>query len=218
VLRADVVGKTWDQMVAELPELCSSPVDWIAVDTVDRVQSMADKYVLSTEAKDATIATACGGYGKGIEKSVKLVSLLYDTLKSSGKNIILIAHAGRQVDPAPGGERHVWGPNLHQKLGSYLTQDATDVLFACDVVNATGAPIKTVYTQHTSWCMAKSWRSLPHTIPFEWDAIVDIPTPAELEAARKAIAALEPERQEKAQRWLATAGRAEIKSVLKIGV
>lgn len=174
----------------------------IVIDTIDRADTLAEQDILRRDGKAKALNQALGGYGAGEQARGGLLREMDQILTRSGKTVVYLAHAGKVSDPAPGGERMVYGPNLSKNWVSYLLQECDEIYFASDKTGPEGAPLKICYTQHSSWCIAKSRSGMPPEIPLMWDAIAGVPTKDMLEEVSKYIATLAPELQDKATAWL----------------
>jgi hypothetical protein len=188
----------------------------IAVDTLDRVDLMTESEILRLDPKAKTINSAFGGYGAGFERQLKLLQEVDEILSRSGKTIVYLAHAGKVVDPSPGGERTVYGPNISKRANAYFLQECDEIYFASDKVTPEGVAEKVCYTRHSSWCVAKTRSGAPAEVPLTVEEVLARPSPELIAKARDAIKELEQSRQAPALKWLLGATKHEIKA--KLGV
>lgn len=179
--------------------------DVIVVDTIDRAEKIAEMDVIEGDPKcNGSIANALGGYGKGVAKVRSMLMSAHQLLKDTGKTVIYLAHAGHVKDPCAGGERDVYGPNLHEKTATELMGDCTDVIFTSEKTGESGVLQRVAYTQHTNWCVAKSRARLPAEVPLEWAEIEALPDQELLKKISEIIEKLDPAKRAMASAFMAS--------------
>lgn len=82
------------------------PYKTIVIDSLTKLDSMVIDYIISQEKdpKKATISSACGGYGKGIERAADLhraFKAMCDKWQDRGVVVIYIAHTSLVKDRMP---------------------------------------------------------------------------------------------------------------------
>lgn len=201
--RIDPPKQGWNRdLLMQAVDVCAKTSrSCIAIDTIDRVEMIIKKAVADAHPKsNGNIANI--PYGAGYDQLYAWFAEFYNALKNTGKDLVLVAHAGQVKDPSPGGERTIYGPNLYKKNNDLLIQDSTAILFCVDEPKQSGPPDKVIYTQHTSWCVGKCRAGLPEKISFDWNEILGIPSADLLAKAQSEMDKLDPAKRARAEIWM----------------
>jgi len=130
---------SWGQLLNQLKTLQTDDHDFktVVIDTIDTLEQVAQKLILSGKDKDKTMATAMGGFGKAYEKQREMFIDLRDSYiiplrEIKGMNIIILAHSERVMieDPMTNTTYTKWETAIHKKCKPVFEDWVSAILFA----------------------------------------------------------------------------------------
>lgn len=169
-------------------------IRWAVIDSADWLEALIHQDICKT-SNAASIAEACGGYGKGyVAAAVKFEKFLTacEGLRSKGIGIIVLAHAKTAKVEQPGMPAYdQFQPALHDKVAAMLLEWADEVLFATTKVFtkgedqgfgrtrnvAIGGTERVIKTTSSAMCVAKNRLGLPEELPMIWAEYAKFLTP-----------------------------------------
>ena len=181
------VLKTLPDFTTALMEIDGvSGYQWIAIDTVDWLESLIHADVAAKAGKE-TIADI--PFGQGYVSAVKYWSYILTSLNNlATKNnlgVILLSHAKvAQVKPPDGDTYDRYEPDTHKSSSSLLQEWCDEVFFATykvDIIpkeegfnkvrnRALGGTKRVIYTSEAATHLAKHRIEMPATLPMEFRA------------------------------------------------
>ena len=161
----------------------------LVVDTVDWLEQLIHKQIVSDEANPKIKSIADIGYGKGYSRAVPIWNWFlnqFEQLRSQKKMaIILLSHAKVERYESPESESYDrYSPDLHKSSSSMIQEWCDEVLFASTRVYtkkqdegfnrsrnvAVGGKERYIRTSESASSIAKNRLNLPPELPLDWDA------------------------------------------------
>lgn len=182
-------GHMWTTM-KELLALETIPFQTLIIDSLTRLDTMVVEYILSKE-KDpdkATISSACGGYGKGLEKAADMhraFKALCDHWQDRNVAVIYLAHTALVKDRMPDTEDFEINTleMHHNKSRTIYINEVDAVLFARQKAyveaTETGRTIvrstnnRVLVTSLNDCHVAKNRFNMDKEIPLSFEAIAE---------------------------------------------
>jgi hypothetical protein len=162
------------------------------VDTVDWLEQLIHKQIVSDEGNSKIKTVADISYGKGYARAVPIWSWFlsqFEQLRQKRKMaIILLSHAKVERYESPESESYDrYSPDLHKSCSSMIQEWCDEVLFASTRVYtkkqdegfnrsrnvAIGGKERFIRTSESASSIAKNRLSLPPELPLEWSAYMD---------------------------------------------
>lgn len=179
--------ETWDQLEAQLKTLRDEKhlYETVVIDTVDTLEQVAQKKILTGQNANKTMATAMGGYGKAYEQMADMFLDIRDNYLAKlrdqkGMHIVLLAHSekNKHEDPMTNTSYDSYSTALHKKVKPIFEDWVSAILFInYDLIRTDRSDGKTVlegldgkrliYTEERPSHIAKNRFNLPFEIEFE---------------------------------------------------
>jgi len=177
--------KSWTQLKDQLTSLMKEKHDYrtLVLDTIDGLEEIAQKEILSGKDAQKSMATALGGYGKAYEKMADMFIELRDNyivkLRDAGMQIIILAHSEKSKfeDPMLAINYDTYSTAIH-KACKHIFQDwCQAILFSnYDLVRAENSSGKeyaesmdgkrVIYTEERPSHVGKNRFDLPYELDF----------------------------------------------------
>lgn len=131
--------QTWEQFIEQLTALRDEEHGYktLVLDTVDSMEQVAQKAILTGANANKTMATAMGGFGKAYEKMRDMFldvrdHYLIPLRDEKGMNIILLAHTEKvkHEDPITNTQYDHYQSSLHKKIKPIFEDWVSAILFA----------------------------------------------------------------------------------------
>lgn len=177
---------SWKQLTEQLNALLTESHDYktLVIDTMDALEQVAQKDILSGNEKNKTMATAMGGFGKAYEKMSQMFVEIRDNFlvplrDEKGMNIVILAHAEKtkHEDPMTLTSYDHYTTALHKKVKPVFEDWVSAILFinhwrAKTSLNdgrevAIGDGSRMIFTEERPSHVAKNRFELPYEIEFE---------------------------------------------------
>jgi hypothetical protein len=212
--------ETWTQLKDQLKAIRDDDHDFktIVIDTVDALEQIAQKEILSGKDAGKTMATAMGGYGKAYEKMADMFIEIRDEFlvpirEKRGMVIILLCHSEKvkNEDPITVTSYDHYQTALHKKVKPVFEDWVSGIFFITHRVvraeNSSGKEYaegdggRVIYTEERPSHIAKNRFDLDYEIDYEkkgtWKVIMDAISKhyKSGKVSQKAKEALKPEPQ-----------------------
>jgi hypothetical protein len=188
---------SWKQLKEQLEALKTEKHDYktLVIDTIDALEQVAQKEILSGTEKNKTMAMALGGYGKAYEKMATMFLEIRDEYlvplrDQKGMNIVILAHAEKtkHEDPMTLTSYDHYTTAIHKKVKPIFEDWASAILFinhwrAKTSLNdgrevAIGDGSRMIFTEERPSHVAKNRFELPYEIEFKksgtWKELTDL--------------------------------------------
>ena len=193
--------RDWTELISMVREVANTPdcCRTLVIDTADWAEQLLVQHVLNKYSKKGIEDF---GYGKGyvyLAEEFGALLTACDSVITSGRNVIIIAHAimRKQELPDEAGAFDRWELKLSKKIAPMLKEWADALLFANyktlviqgenGKARAQGAR-RVIYTTHQACWDAKNRHGLKDELPMEYSAIAGLfPLNAQPEAPRSAV-------------------------------
>lgn len=162
------------------------------VDTVDWLEQLIHKQIVSDENNPKIKSVADIGYGKGYARAIPIwswfLSQLEELRTQKKMAVILLSHAKIERYESPESESYDrYSPDLHKSSSSMIQEWCDEVLFASTRVYtkkqdegfnrsrnvAVGGKERYIRTSESAASIAKNRLNLPPELPLEWSAYMD---------------------------------------------
>lgn len=175
---------SWSQLTEQLKAIRDEKHDYktLVIDTIDALEQVAQKDILSGNEKNKTMATAMGGYGKAYEKMATMFLEMRDEMlvpiREKGINIVILAHAekSKHEDPMTLTSYDHYTTASHKKVKPIFEDWVSAILFinhwrAKTSLNdgrevAVGDGSRMIFTEERPSHVAKNRFELPYEIEF----------------------------------------------------
>jgi hypothetical protein len=131
--------ETWEDLTTQLKTLRDENHGFksLVLDTVDSLEQVAQKQILTGKDSGKTMATAMGGFGKAYEKMRDMFLEIRDDYliplrDQKGMNIILLAHTEKtkHEDPITNTQYDLYQTAIHKKIKPVFEDWVSAILFA----------------------------------------------------------------------------------------
>ena len=174
--------------------LLHEPHDYktVVIDTVDWLEQLIHKQIVSDENNPKIKSIADIGYGKGYARAVPIWNWFLSQLEQIRQHrkmaIILLSHAKVERYESPESESYDrYSPDLHKSSCSMIQEWCDEVLFASTRVYtkkheegfnrtrnvAVGGKERFIRTSESASSVAKNRLNLPAELPLEWSAYAE---------------------------------------------
>ena len=177
----------WEDLEKQLDYLVTSKHEFktVVIDTIDSLEQIASKIILSGKNADKNMNTAMGGYGAGNKELAKMFQRIRDNylipLRDVKKmNIVLLAHTEKVKfeDPITVTSSDKYETAIQNRVKSIFEDWVSTILFVnYELVRAESSSGKeyaegdgerVVYTQERPSHVAKNRFNLPEELPLDW--------------------------------------------------
>ena len=185
----------WDDFINQLGHVRDHDKthETLVIDTLDSMEILLHKQILKEEDNGkATMATACGGFGKAYDEAAQRMLFVRDDflvpIRNRGVNIVLLSHTMRYriEDPILQLSYERFEPKLHSKRNgmgvrsvftewvSIIGWGSTEKVKVMDKngkENLYSDGTRLLYCVQKPHIVAKNRYKLPESIPFEWESL-----------------------------------------------
>jgi hypothetical protein len=178
----------WEDFINQLETLKTEEHEFntVVIDTIDSLEQVAQKAILTGNDKNKTMATAMGGFGKAYEKMRDMFldvrdNYLIPLRDQKNMNIVLLAHSEKvkHEDPITNTQYDHYQTAIHKKIKPVFEDWVSAILFANFELYkaerehdgkeyALGDGERRVFTEERPSHIAKNRFNLEYEMPLDW--------------------------------------------------
>lgn len=176
---------SWNQLKQQLNTLIIENHDYktLVLDTIDGLETIAQKEILSGKESKKTMETAMGGYGKAYKQMSKMFLEIRDEylekIRAKGMQIIFLSHCEKSKfeDPILAISYDTYSTSCHKQIKPIFQDWASCIFFAnYNLIRSENSQGKeyaqgidgerVIYTEERPSHVGKNRYNLPYEIPF----------------------------------------------------